>query len=663
MNNIKSISKRSLIGLTALTATFAAGTAQKPTDDRPNILWIVSEDNSSSFIGCYGNSFTTTPNIDNLAGEGFMYTHAYCTHAVCSPTRNSIITGVFANSNGNIPMRSDYATSDLVHTYPEYLRQAGYYCTNNSKTDYNSGTIDEKGIWDESSGNAHYKNRQEGAPFFAIFNLMSSHESSVNNRQGTPYDSLRHKPEDVILPPYQPDLPQIRYDWAVYYDAIEQMDSEVGALLKELEDSGLANNTIVFYYADNGGVLPRSKRFMYETGTHDPLIIRIPEKYKDLYPAEKPGDKVDRMVSFVDFAPTLCSLAGVPIPEYMQGVSFMGEQKAREPRYVYMARGRMDERYDNSIAVADQKFRYIHNYMPFRPALQFLRTLYGLPSMEAWYDDYRAGNTNPVQSMFFQERATEELYDIENDPWNINNLAAVPAYHEVLVRMREAAADWRKEIRDVLLIPEDEYDYYSGPNTKYKSMYDYMHSAECPFNELVEASELATVGGPEDINTFVEYLQNEHSGIRYWGATGLLLLKGQARPAIEALKKAAYDRAGSVATLSAEALYRMGEKEEAMKAYINILQDMNTYDYTDRNWALNSIDIIDESDHSIATKQMINAIRNIVIYRNANSITNSNAGYEMRTAPYILQSWGIEVPAAPARQGGAGMNFGTGAPQ
>jgi len=640
-------------GLTGLVMPIS-GLCQKPEvpRERPNILWITSEDNSPYFVGCYGNSFATTPNIDKLASEGFMYTHAYAAHAVCSPTRNSIITGVYANSNGNIPMRSDYATSSLVHTYPEYLHQAGYYCTNNSKTDYNSGTIDDKAIWDESSRTAHYKNRPEGKPFFAIFNLMQSHESSVNRWQGTPVGKLHHKPEDVTLPPYIPDSPQARYDWAVYFDAVEQMDSVVGTLLKELDESGLADNTIVFYYSDHGGVLPRSKRFMYETGTRAALVIRIPEKYKKLYPAEKPGDVVDRLVNFADLPPTLCSLAGVPVPAYMQGEAFLGEQKTRDPRYVYMARGRMDERYDNSVAVADHKYRYIHNYMPFRPAMQFLRTLFGIPSTMTWYDEFKAGETNAIQTAPFLERPAEELFDLEMDPWNVNNLAGVPAYQDVLERMRQAEKDWRTEIRDALLIPEDEYTYYSGENSKYKSMYDYMHSDDCPFDKLMEASELATLGGPKDINTYLEYLKNKNSGIRYWGVTGLLLLKEQARSAIPALKLAAYDRAGSVATLAAEALYRLGEKDEALKAYINILNDKDKYDYSDRNWALNSIDIIDEWDHNnIATPKLTKAIKDLVEYRNENPMSGSVAGYEMRTAPYILQSWGIKVETGNRNRG------------
>jgi len=643
-----SITTKSVITLTAVsTAYFSTGCREKPPEELPNILWITSEDNSPYFVSCYGNSFATTPNIDELASEGFMYTHAYATHAVSSPTRNSIITGAFANSNGNIPMRSDYSTSEFVHTYPEYLRQAGYYCTNNSKTDYNTRSIDPNAIWDESSNTAHYKNRPEGKPFFAIFNLGSSHESNINRGQTTPVEELRHDPDKVTLPPYHPDTPEIRFDWALYFDANEVMDKEVGELLKELDSLGLAENTIVMYYGDHGGVLPRSKRFLYETGTQVPFVIRIPEKYKYLYPAKEPGDNVDRLISFIDLAPTLCSIAGVTIPDYMQGKAFLGKQKTKDPQYVYMARERMDERYDNVRAVKDQQYRYIRNYMPFRPTMQYLRTLFSLPSTQSWVNEYKSGRTNAIQSMFFHEKLVEELYDSEKDPWNVNNLADDPAYAEVLERMRQAEMDWRREIRDVGLIPEDEYDFYAGE----KSMYDYMRSDECPFEELMEAADLATLGGPEEIDTFVEYLKNDHSGIRYWGVTGLLILKDAARPVISALKEAAYDRSGSVATLAAEALYGLGEKEAALQAYINILQDINVYDYSDRNWALNSIDIIHELSPEIASPELINAVKNVVQYRNDNPISGSVAGYEMRTAPYLLQKWGVEMVVSNQRGG------------
>lgn len=216
----------------------------------PNILWITSEDNSP-FLGCYGDSFATTPNLDKLASEGFLYNRAYANAPVCAPSRNTIITGIYACSGGNEYMRSQYAKSDDIQFYPQFLHQKGYYCTNNPKEDYNIVPEQTKGIWDESGKNAHYKNRKPGQPFFAVFNSMLSHESSLH--KSIPTEQLRHDPQKVKLPPYHPDTPEIRHDWAQYYDKIEDMDAWVGSILKELEESGEAENTIVFYYGDHGG--------------------------------------------------------------------------------------------------------------------------------------------------------------------------------------------------------------------------------------------------------------------------------------------------------------------------------------------------------------------------------------------------------------------------
>ena len=224
----KTAEQCAVLGMVVVSGFAAPACKAQIPDQLPNILWIVSEDNSAYYTGCYGNSFATTPNIDKLASNGFLYTHAYCTNAVSAPSRNTIITGAYSSSNGNENMRSYYPKSSVCAYYPEYLRQAGYYCTNNSKTDYNSDSIVPKAIWDESSNKAHYKNRPEGKPFFAVFNIEISHESSIHNQ--IPTDKLRHDPSKVILAPYLPDTPEMRHDWAQYYDKIEDMDARVGSI-------------------------------------------------------------------------------------------------------------------------------------------------------------------------------------------------------------------------------------------------------------------------------------------------------------------------------------------------------------------------------------------------------------------------------------------------
>lgn len=623
---------KNLLVLAAISVPVFGNSPRENSPDRPNILWLVSEDNSAYFTACYGNPFATTPVMDKMAAEGFQYMRAYANSPVCSPARNTILTGVYAASNGNEQMRSAYPRPENNYTYPDFLRNAGYYCTNNSKEDYNF-LGDWKIMWDESSRTAHYKNRPEGKPFFASFDVGNSHESVLF--RPLPKEGLRHSPDKVILPPYHPDIPEMRYDWAQYYDRIEDMDTNLGRILNELEESGLADNTIVFYFGDHGGILARSKRFLYETGTHVPFIIRIPEKYKHLYPAAKPGDKVDRLISFVDLLPTLLSIVGVDIPDYIQGKAFLGNQKSGDQDYVIMTRQRTDERYEMARAVRSKKFRYIKNYMPFRITMQYVDYLFRAPSALAWKHTFEAGKTNEVQSRFFLPKPLEELYDTENDPWEINNLAGDPAYAAVLEEMRGVLNDWVIEVRDVGLIPETEYRKYMNG----KPMYAYMRSDNCPFDELVKASNLATTHRKDNIKAYKEYLKNNHSGMRYWGIVGLLINKEHAKPALSAIKQAAMDESASVATLAAEILYKLGEEGLAWNAYKRILTDTVNFEMADRNFALNSIDAINGQSPEIAVIMKD-------LYKNAYASPKGVVRYsdfDVLMAENLLKKWGVGI--------------------
>jgi arylsulfatase A-like enzyme len=618
----KSLTVCFLFFIVLLSAQFLTGCGEKVPEELPNILWLTSEDNSP-FLGCYGDEFATTPNLDKLASEGFLYTHAYANAPVCAPARNTIITGVYANSGGNQHMRSYYPISETIKTYPEFLREAGYYCTNNSKTDYNTNSIDPDKIWDESSRDAHYKNREPGQPFFAVFNTTISHESSLHD--SIPNEQLRHSPEEAPIPPHHPATPAMKHDWAQYYDKVEDMDAQIGKWLKELEDAGLAENTIVFYYGDHGGVLARSKRYVYETGTRVPFIVRIPEKYKHLFPEKEPGSKVDRLISFVDLAPTLLSIAGIEIPGWMQGNAFLGDQKTEDPEYAHMFRGRMDERYDMSRAVRDQKFRYIRNYMPYRIYGQHLEYLWRAPSIRSWETAYLNGECNETQSRFWEPKPVEELYDTENDPWEVNNLAGNPEYEEVLERMRQANKEWMSRIYDTGFIPEADRVERAGTI----SMYDYMRSGKIKLEPIVEAAEIATLGQAENLEKLVFYLKNEEPAIRYWGATGLLILKDKARPALPELKEALNDESASVVNVAAEALYNLGENEAAKKALLTVLENSNEFA---RCHALNVIDCIEEKSPEIVdgVVQMINKAE-----------SNTRNKYDMRAAKWLVEKWGL----------------------
>ncbi len=595
------------------------GCRQTEPKDLPNILWIVSEDNGP-FLGCYGDELAVTPNLDQLATDGFLYTHAYANAPVCAPARNTIITGVYACSNGNQHMRSRYPLSETVKMFPTYLRELGYYCTNNAKEDYN--TIKPGKIWDESSKKAHYNNRKEGQPFFHIQNIKTSHESSIH--KSTPEELLDHDPNLMSLPPYHPDTKEMRHDWAQYYDKITKMDSQVGEVLQKLEDDGLAESTIVFYYSDHGGVLGRSKRYVYESGTHVPFLIRIPKKYNYLFPAKNPGDKVTRLISFVDLAPTMLSICGIPLPEYLQGKAFLGNQKTQDPEYAFMFRGRMDEWYDMSRAVRNSKYRYIKNYMPHRIYGQRVAYLWRAPSMVSWEKAYLAGTCNKVQQIFWNRKPPEELYDTENDPWEVNNLATTPQHQAVLERMRNANLTWMEQIKDAGFIPESDLI----KRVKTQNTYDYMRSREFDLNEVIQVATMASEGKETNIPVLKNNLKHKEGAIRYWAATGFLILGHHAIQVKEELIELLNDEFPAVVTVAAELLHQLGEQDLAIKALLGILQ------YPEdkaRCFALNALVYLNDDRPEIKSKM-------VQMY------PEKEYNYSHRIVSYLVEKWDLEVP-------------------
>ena len=586
----------------------------RPNPQQPNILWIVSEDNSP-LIGAYGDEFATTPNIDRLATEGILYENAFATAPVCAPSRSTLITGVYPPSMGTQHMRSTNAIPEFIKFFPRYLREAGYYCTNNAKKDYN--TEDQQGAWDESSNTATYKNRPEGKPFFAVFNFTTSHESSVHE----PMNRLVHDPDQVPIPPYHPRTEEMKHDWAQYYDRVTMMDAQVGKVLQELEAQGLADNTIVFYYSDHGGVLGRSKRFMYESGLHIPLVIRFPEQYQSLAPGE-PNTRTDRLVTFVDFAPSVLSLAGVDIPDYMQGQAFLGEQ-AQSPRdYAYNFRGRMDEVYDMSRSVRDKQFRYTRNYMPHRIYGQYLEYLWRAPSMRSWEAAYRAGELNDVQSAFWERKPPEELYDITQDPHNVRNLADDPQYKQDLERLRAANGEWVKRIHDSGFLPEAEM--IARAQEKEITIYELMRDPELPIDRIIETAELASLNDPANLDQLITCLSDEEPAVRYWGATGCAILGEQAEPAHQTLEEHLDDPSPSVAIACAEALYYLGDKE---KSVATLSQALDYDQEMARVHALNVLKLIGED-----ARPALEPAKELV-----SGTDPDDRSYDLRAARYLIE--------------------------
>lgn len=430
-------------------------------DERPNILWITCEDMSAD-LGCYGDTYSRSPNIDKFATEGVRYTQCYSHAGVCAPSRSGIITGMYPCSIGSHHMRSKIENPPKC--FPEYLREAGYYCTNNIKTDYNFDT--PAGVWDANGKNAHWKNRKPDQPFFAIFNLQVTHESQIrapekeyqkNTSQLTP--DQRHDPALAKLPPYYPDTPAVRKDWARYHDNITAMDYQFAAHLKDLADAGLLKNTIVFFYSDHGRGLPRGKRWLYDSGLRVPLLVRWPEQLRSEATHStdwKPGSTCDDLVAFVDLAPTVLSLAGVKISDSFQGQAFLGAAKAKTPReYIYGARDRMDERIDFIRAVRDARFKYIRNYDPWKPYAQNIGYMNEMPTMQEWRKVAAEVKLTEPQKLFMaSEKPAEELYDCQADPYEVRNLIDDPAQKATLARLRKAHASWVGEIKDLGFVPE-----------------------------------------------------------------------------------------------------------------------------------------------------------------------------------------------------------------
>jgi arylsulfatase A-like enzyme len=424
--------------------------------DKLNIVWISLEDTSPRF-GCIGDTLARTPHIDRLAAEGALFRNAFSTAGVCAPSRAAVITGMYQTSIGAMHMRTTHKNRYLpelptpyyavppahVKTFTEYLRADGYYCTNNEKTDYQFEP--PISAWDECGPNAHWRNREPGQPFFAVFNPTFTHESGMWSREEEP---LVTDPDRVVLPPYLPDTPKSRRALARHYDNIEKDDEYVGRILEQLEQDGLADNTVVMLWSDHGEGLPRAKRWTYDAGIHVPLIVRWPGKLQ-------PGTVSDRLVSLVDLAPTVLSLAGIGAPAHLHGRSFLDQ--AEEPRtYVFAARDRYDESYDKVRAVRDNRYKYIRNDYPNHPYLQWISYSHQHPILQEMWRLHLEDRLEGPQTLMLQpRRPVEELYDCEEDPYEIRNLADDPAYKPILKRMRAALEEWITQYGDMGDIPEE----------------------------------------------------------------------------------------------------------------------------------------------------------------------------------------------------------------
>ncbi|MEQ9289507.1 MAG: sulfatase-like hydrolase/transferase [Cyclobacteriaceae bacterium] len=550
---------------------------------QPNILWIVTED-ISPYLGSYGCKEAQTPNLDKLAENGIRFTHAYANSPVCAIARSTLLTGMYATTTGTNNMRVRQVIPHEIPVYSKILMKNGYYCTNNAKTDYNSHLEFEKNnLWDETSKKAHWKNRPEGKPFFSIFNIGTTHEGQLIEERIKGYidrgeipSKTRTNPEDIELPPYQPDLPEVRQDWARLHDLVTRMDETAGMRLQELEDEGVADNTIVFFYSDHGGQLARSKRFVYNSGTRVPFIVYLPDKWKHLSDVRK-GETYKDLVSFVDFPKTLVSIAGCDVPELMQGHVFLGGNKEESPDHVHLYRDRMDEQPGFSRATTDGKYHFIRNFLPHVPdgsALHFPYTVQA--NWRAFEQHFRDGQCDEIQSRFFSSKPTLQLFDLENDKWEINNLVSEPEHQERLKRMSQKLDQWMIDTRDIGLIPEAMYFDLIGNEKKYKTLYEYAQSSEYDIERILEVAKAASLGEIKRMSEYVSYMKDKNPIVRYWGAYGAFLTKKKDKKAIATLKKILKSDDKVVNRLMA-AQY-LGIIEESNLAFKAILKDVEATD-------------------------------------------------------------------------------------
>jgi arylsulfatase A-like enzyme len=556
--------KRILLLFAFLAVTLSAALAAAPAE-RPNILWLVSEDNNP-LLGCYGDPLAHTPALDRLAKEGVLYERCFA-QPVCAPSRFALITGLYAATAGPAHhMRAKGKIPSWLQGFPALLRDAGFYTSNNAKTDYNA-PINLAQAWNESGQRAHWRKRMNPEqPFFSVFNHEVTHESCLFPERSLP---LSRPPTDrakVRIPPYQPDTPEIRDDWGRHYDYMSLLDDQVAAKLKDLAAAGLAENTIIFYFGDNGGVQPRSKRFLQRSGTHVPLIVYFPPKWRHLAPAA-PGTRITDPVGFPDFAPTVLALAGVNVPAYMQGRAFAGLAKPAPHEFVFSTRDRMDQRYDMMRSVMDRRWLYIRNFRPDLPYVQAHEYSFKARGYQSWARVAAEGKLTAASARFWGTKPSEELYDLDADPDNMINLVQFPTLRPTLERMRRALQQHTVEINDNGFLPEG------------SSIEGYEASREAgafPIARVFALATLASDRDPKNLPDLIAALDDPSEPLRWWAAQGCTMLGTKGAPAEAALLRCLADPSGAVQVAAAEALAALGRIDAALPALERSIADSNT---------------------------------------------------------------------------------------
>ncbi len=519
--------------------------------ERPNIVWLVSEDNSARWLKLYDENGASMPTVEKMAKQGLVFNHAFSCAPVCSVARSTIISGCYAPRTGAQYHRKQktVAMPDGVKMFPYYLRQAGYHTTNCAKEDYNFDPADKQGVWDISSGKATYRRRKPNQPFFHVQNYAATHEGSLHFKD-TKKKTITN-PDSVVLYPYHPDTELFRYSYARYLDSHMKVDARMGKFIQGLEEDGLMDDTFIFYYGDHGGVLPRGKGYAYNNGLQVPMVVYIPKNWKHLVPA-KAGSRIDGFVEFVDLSATVLNLAGVEIPAGIDGRPFLGKEislnelNKRDTAFGYA--DRFDEKYDLVRTMRKGRFRYMRNYQPFNfdGLHNFYR--YRMLAYQEWRDMYHAGELNAEQSQFFERRPAECLYDIEKDPSEVKNLAGDPAYADQLLEMRALLQKQVKSMPDLSFFPEPVFLTEGRDNPV-----EFGQRKKQEIAKLVDIADLSLKAFPEAKLQIGKALSSKNPWERYWGLVTCSSFGEQAAPF--------YGKAVAMAASDGERLVRVRAAE------------------------------------------------------------------------------------------------------
>ncbi len=509
------MNKLKLLLIASIATLLAACNSNQEIKEQPNIVWITSEDNSKHYMDLFDPHGAPTPNIESLANQGIIFTNAFSNAPVCSSARSTLISGCYGPRIGSHYHRGlkKVPMPEGVEMYPAYLKSAGYYTANNHKEDYNITKSDT--VWDKSSKKAHWRNRMPGQPFFYVHNIFTTHESRVHfSKEDFNTKKTTNSPDSCFVQPNHPDTELMRFTNAWYKDKIMQMDNQVGELIEELKKDSLLENTFIFYYGDHGGVLPGSKGYVFETGLHVPLVVYIPPKYEHLVNI-KPGSKNNGFVNFTDFGATVLNLAGIEIPEGIDGKPFLGkniteeELSSRDETFSYA--DRFDEKYDMVRAIRKGKYKYIRHFQPFNFDGLMNNYRYKQLAYKEWAQMHEQKQLNNIQDQFFNTKQVEALYDIETDPFETKNLIGDNQYSEKLTEMRNRLTNKLKEMPDLAFYPE----FYLIKNA-FKNPVEFGQKNKANINKYIDIANLSLKPFDNAKEELEKQLTSDDWLCRYW---------------------------------------------------------------------------------------------------------------------------------------------------